>query len=314
MKLLLFFFISISAGWAQSPACNPPRQTLTTATTGTVFKNNTANPPCNAWSLQWDIGDPASSITALSIQLEGSDDNVTWSAFSGSTTVLVGTNPSTALTGAIIVQGSSKLGYIRLNITSLTGTGTVNTRLYGYNGVSPAAKSGSGGTPGGPAGGDLCGSYPNPTVCGIEGAAIPVSATVAATDASSHVVAAPLANTDVWIGSAGNLPVAHAISGDCTLSNTGVITCPTKTLSGSSTFAFASPICDGCCLQGSSTITVTGAAVGDAVAIGSNPALADGLNVLGKATSTNTITVEVCNWTGAAVTPSSRTYLASVAK
>lgn len=58
----------------------------------------------------------------------------------------------------------------------------------------------------------------------VSGGAVPVSATVAGTDSNSRVIAAALANTKVWIGSAGNLPVAQTISQDASLANTGALT------------------------------------------------------------------------------------------
>ena len=102
----------------------------------------------------------------------------------------------------------------------------------------------------------------------------------------------------------------------CAQSTTGVETCTGGTgggatrIAGSATFAFGSGIYDGTCAQGGTTITATGVAAGDAISIGATPSLAVGVNVTGKATASNTVTVEVCNWSGATVTPGSTTYQA----
>lgn len=61
----------------------------------------------------------------------------------------------------------------------------------------------------------------------IVGAIAPPSATVLASDANGVPSVAPLANTSIWIGSAGSLPVAKTVSGDATLANTGALTLST---------------------------------------------------------------------------------------
>lgn len=58
----------------------------------------------------------------------------------------------------------------------------------------------------------------------IVGVIAPISATVLASDANGVPSLAPLADTKVWIGNAGNLPAAQPISGDATLAHTGVLT------------------------------------------------------------------------------------------
>ncbi len=77
--------------------------------------------------------------------------------------------------------------------------------------------------PSGPCGGDLSGTYPDCTVVKVNGASVPASATLTATNASSQFTAAALLNTYLYIGNASNLPVGVVMSGDATISNTGVV-------------------------------------------------------------------------------------------
>jgi len=70
--------------------------------------------------------------------------------------------------------------YTTVYLTSFAASGT------GSGGTSGG---GGGGAPSGPASGDLGGSYPSPTVVGTNGAALPVSATTLATNASGQIVA-----------------------------------------------------------------------------------------------------------------------------
>lgn len=62
------------------------------------------------------------------------------------------------------------------------------------------------------------------------------------------------------------------------------------------------------------TITVTGAAVGDAVAIGLPAAPAAGIVFFGFVSGANTVTIRAMNITGSGVDPSSATYRATVIK
>ena len=104
---LLLWLALVSPVLAQSPACTF-KGSFTTATTGVPFANNTANPQCNSFALSW----ASTGFTALSIQLEGSNDGTTYAAYTGTSTVIAGTvNPSTALSGAIIIQAQSQIAF-----------------------------------------------------------------------------------------------------------------------------------------------------------------------------------------------------------
>ena len=56
---------------------------------------------------------------------------------------------------------------------------------------------------------------------------IPTKATVLASNINRQIIAALLANTKIWIGSSGGLPVAQSLSGDATLAATGALTLAT---------------------------------------------------------------------------------------
>lgn len=230
-SLLLSLLLSPLIVVAQTSPCTQPGS-LTTATSFTPYINNTSNPSCNTWALTWS----STGFTALTLQLEGSDDNVTYTAFSGSVVVNNTVNPSSALSGVITVQPIGKNAFLRVRATAVTGTGAINFQLRGSAGIESKVVPG-GGAAGTCAalGGDVTGTCAANTVVKINGATVPANATVAGTNGAGQIIAAALANASIFIGSAGNLPVAHTLSGDCTITNTGAITC---TSSGNLTSIF----------------------------------------------------------------------------
>lgn len=124
---------------------------------------------------QWRVAYTSVGFSVISIQLESSPDNSTWSAFTGSTVVTDGSNPSTSTSDAIIGVHSTS-AFVRLNLVTATGTGTLTYQVWGANSTSNIAQLASGGHvgptgPTGPAGAT------GPTGTGVAGATGPTGVT-----------------------------------------------------------------------------------------------------------------------------------------
>ncbi len=165
MRLTILFLFAAGLIFGQSTPvdCTPSSTTFTAATTGAAISNANTATPCVAWRLTYN----STGFSALSIQLETSPDNSSWTAVTNSvcssTTqppcVIDGANPSTT-TGNATLSVRAYGRYVRVNVTSVTGSGSIVTRLYGYKGLSAAAAPPGGGGGGGGGGTTVTFSLP----------------------------------------------------------------------------------------------------------------------------------------------------------
>ena len=104
---------------------------------------------------QWRVNYASTGFSVISIQLEEAPDAGgvpgTWAAFTGSSVVVDGSNPSTSTNSAIIGVHSGA-AWVRLNLATATGTGQVTYQVWGANSTPnfnpPVGSSGSTGPTG----------------------------------------------------------------------------------------------------------------------------------------------------------------------
>ena len=156
-KLLLLLLLSFAPLFAQTRITPDCVVTFTFTTTGNTPNTGTCAGPNGAPNgngiSSWILVYYVSGFSGISIVLQSAPDNAgvpgSWGTFAG--TVLTntqypgssGTNPNTATTSAF-TGFAGYYPWMRVNLTSITGTGKVIGALYGYYN-STLAEAGSGG-------------------------------------------------------------------------------------------------------------------------------------------------------------------------
>ena len=107
----------------------------------------------NQGCIFWNVAYQSTGFSGLSLTLQQAPDAGgtpgTWKTFAG--TGELGSNPSTSITGAfytILASDTDLAAWVRVNLSGITGSGTVKGSMFGYKTYAAAAGGGGGG--GGP--------------------------------------------------------------------------------------------------------------------------------------------------------------------
>jgi hypothetical protein len=165
MKYLLSVLFSISlfaqTQVVQQPLCSFNFGPLTATGAQPVNGLDFHNQGCMFWTFEYK----STGFSVVSIVLQGAPDMNgspgTWVTLPG--TVSIGTNPATSITGAftaVTVSPTNAAAWIRINLTTATGTGSIAGRAYGYPNTPGGMASGGCPSPCPVIGPDAVGSPP----------------------------------------------------------------------------------------------------------------------------------------------------------
>lgn len=202
MKLRYFLILAAVLGWfahdgkAQTTPDCTQSTTFTTATHGASIQATTGSPAgCSTWRLTfWSTG-----FTGYTISLQSSQDNSTFADITTTGDILEGTNPTiwTSATTDNSTVIRAYFPYYRVNVGSVTGSGTIHALLLGYKGTSGAPGSGGSGS-------STVVIAGNGTVLSGQQSVTASAAALATNAANSICVKASIANTiNVYAGPSG---------------------------------------------------------------------------------------------------------------
>jgi hypothetical protein len=137
MRILSLLLFGVSLLKAQAPPCIRTFN-LTAASSSAFLDNRQAG--CTIWTLGYN----STGFSALSLTLQSASGALTPGTFVTYTgTTGTGSNPMTATTQSYSTF-TGYVGWIQVNLSGLTGTGTVTGVLYGFRNAQTASAGGSG--------------------------------------------------------------------------------------------------------------------------------------------------------------------------